>query len=247
MIDVFELYNKVCGTVNTHQAGMIKPQRQFVEWVNDESAQLFEEKFAGAWQKNQKITDDLSAPFLRSLPVKVIDGGIANDIIRFPPEYGHISAIRFYHRGFTEFPEIKPECEDPVGKDDYRYQLPEEVTEQEVDIVDNARWGAIFKHKTRKPKFDRPYATQFEGGFKIAPKGISYVVVDFLRRPKLATFKYTVGTDDYIVYDKANSQPLEWSSLVINEFINRAEMKYGKFTRDAFIYQAGEKEKATTL
>lgn len=103
------------------------------------------------------------------------------------------------------------------------------------------------KHKTKKPRFDNPYATQFDGGFKIAPKGITFVIVDFFKVPAEATFDFTLGTDDQIIYNAATSKPLEWPELVINEFISRAEKRYGKFTRDPAMYNWADKDVATTV
>jgi hypothetical protein len=69
-------------------------------------------------------------------------------------------------------------------------------------------------------------------------------VLDYLRLPKEATFSYTVGPDDQIIYNQAGSQPLEWSELLIPEFLARLSTKYGKRIRNEFVYQAGSKEKA---
>ena len=50
-----------------------------------------------------------------------------------------------------------------------------------------------------------------------------------------------------IVYDKSNSQPLEWSSLVYNEFLIRMEKKYGKMIREDFIWQTSESDRKSTV
>lgn len=243
-IDTFDLWEELCQTVNTHQNGMIKPNRQFIKWVNAISIQLFEEKFAGAWQRNQKITDDLANPFLKSFPVKVKDiNNPTFDLIEYPADYGHISSVRFYHKG--DFKPVEVQCE-KIADNDYKYTLPNEVTEQPIPYVDNNRWGAIARHKNKKPAFSRPYATQYEGGFKLMPKGVPYVIIDYFRRPVSATFLYTLGAEDQIIYNPA-SVKLEWSDLVRNEFITRLKEKFGLFTQQPLIMQSAAQEKITTV
>lgn len=97
MITSFELYQKICGNANTQQGGHIKPNTNFIDWVNDTSFALFEEKFASSWEKSQKIDDDLAQPFLKSINIEVkAVPGAGYGIIKYPEDYGHFSTARFF-------------------------------------------------------------------------------------------------------------------------------------------------------
>ncbi len=95
-IDLFELWEQLVGSVNTHQGGSIKPHRNFVNWVYAVSISLYEEKFQG-WEKSKKIIDDLSRPFLKSINIQVRDvPGADYGIMDFPDDYGHHSSARYF-------------------------------------------------------------------------------------------------------------------------------------------------------
>jgi hypothetical protein len=247
MIDLFVLWEKFTSGVNTHQGGHARPHREFTSWVNDISKEIFEEKFKNGWQKSQKITDDIGQPFLKSEPLPLTAGSVTYDLLAYPSDYGHFSSCRIFHKEGSNAGE-KVECskrDSPdVAEEHYYENQDENLCEKTIDLIDNRRWGALCEHKTKKPSFEKPYMTQTNGGFKISPKGVGYVVLDYLRLPKEATFSYTVGPDDQIIYNQAGSQPLEWSELLIPEFLARLSTKYGKRIRNEFVYQAGSKEKA---
>jgi hypothetical protein len=122
--------------------------------------------------------------------------------------------------------------------------------EYPVDKVGNDRWGALLEHRFLSPTSKRPKVTDMNGGLKVAPAGVGIVILDYLAKPKKPVFKYKVtpgneqtGEGDEFQYDKANSVPLQWSELVINEFVIRLEKKYGKFVRDQFVSQVAEDDR----
>lgn len=251
MITLFDLWEKFCGEYNTHQGGHVRPHRNFTNWVNNISISLFEEKFTGAWEKNQKIIDDLGKPFLRSTPAQSTAGGPTYDIVSFPGDYAHFSAARYFHKEgtFDSCDGCKVEIKSPAGEDDYKYETyvaGDGSIEQQIEMVKSDKWGSLMKHLVKRPKPTKPKMTQYDGGFKLAPKGIGTIYIDYLRKPKVATFLYTLGVGDQIIYNPA-SQPLEWSELVINEFLQALGLKYGKFIRESFIYQTSDKEKTTNV
>lgn len=283
MIDCFELWEKFIGSVNTQQGGAVKPHRNFIHWVNDISASLYEEKFE-AWGKSRKIVDDLARPFLKSVSIQVKDiRGSNYGIMEYPNDYGHFSSARFFYNKKIKKGMPLPglpiySCNGQEQKEGQKPQFLDEETweivqsqreaeqrnkdEEEADIfteypideVDNSRWGAMLQHRTKTASLDSPKITQYEGGFKVAPAKLGIVVFDYLKKPADATFAYTVspgnpqtGEGDEIVYDRKNAKPLEWSSLVINEFIVRLEKKYGKFVREPFVYQTAEADRQTTV
>jgi hypothetical protein len=88
--------------------------------------------------------------------------------------------------------------------------------------------------------------------FQIAPRNISVVVLDYYRLPKIATFVYTTtpgnvdtGSGDEIVYNSKASQPLEWDGSLRNEFLVNLGERYGLFTRDQFVSNITQQQKAT--
>lgn len=246
MIDLFQLWEEFCGEYNTHQNGHVRPNRTFVNWVNVISGEIFEDKFKNGWQKSQKVTDDIGLPFLKSMPIQVIPGASNYDIIPYPPDYGHYSSCRYFHHGDAKAVAIDcTNCQDKDSENFYYENNDETLQEVSFQLVRNNQWDSVIKHFRKKPTLSNPKLTQFNGGFKIAPKGIGTVVLDYLVKPKPATFAYTLGPEDQIIYDENNSKPLEWSSLMKPEFLVRLGMKYGKFTKQADIYQASDKEKST--
>jgi hypothetical protein len=116
--------------------------------------------------------------------------------------------------------------------------------EYPVDKITNSRWGAALEHRFMGPKKTRPLVTDTNGGLKVAPAGVGIIILDYLKKPSPVKFAYKVtpgneqtGEGDVFVYDQQNSVQLEWSELVVNEFVYRLEEKYGKFVRDQFTYQ----------
>jgi len=250
MIDLFVLWEKFCGEFNTHQGGHVRPNRNFVHWVNDISKDIFNDKYKDAWQKSQKITDDLAKPFLRSELVKVQPGGTTYDLVPYPGDYGHISAMRYFYKDKGNGVEPDDYCklkEDPNKSDGFYYETVDaKYSEVGIRILTNNKWEGISEHKMLKPKLDSPATTQYGMGFKIAPKGLQHVMIDYLRPPKEATFDYTLDAEDNIIYNSATSKKLEWSSLLITEFTTRLGKKYGKFIREGMVYQISNAEQKET-
>lgn len=290
MIHIFDLFENICGRVNTQQGGAIRPHRDFLQWCNDISVSLFEEKFAGGWEKSQKIQDDLTRPFLVSvnLPVTNTPGSLDGNL-PFPKDYGHFSAARYIQamkgdktlylpkpgklccdgEGALLEKDCKPAYIDEETWDAIQSQKEaekknsdekpyagtyEKVQVVTVDKVRNSEWTGMLEDRFSRPTMELPKITQYDGGFKVAPAGIGIINLDYLRKPKPATFEYTVvpgdpvtGKGDYIVYNRTTSVPLEWSELVINEFITRLEKTYGKKIREGFIWETSESDRKSTV
>lgn len=240
MIDLFELYEDFCGEYNTHQRSHIGPST-FVKWVNMISRDLFEQKFS-EWPRSQKISDDVARPFLKSRILAVSELSATADIILYPADYGHYSSCRFFKRDGNV---IDPEPYLNKDKDYFEIadNVKESISEEPVALIDNNRWSSLMKHRIKKPTKDSPAIVQYANGFKIAPKDIGYVVLDYLKIPSLATMVYTLGPNDKLLYDKSKSKPLEWSPLVKGEFMAELGKKFGKFTGQPFIYQTSQAEK----
>lgn len=254
MISLFDLWQKLIGTVNTHQGGHVRPHRNFVEWVNDISFSLFEEEYS-VWEKEQVISDRLM-PFLRSYNIVVSpESNQMWDVVKLPADYEHFSSARVIRKngvscGQLGLPTVSGKDCKPAACPLYLDEDEQELLRQQADAalvectitkVTNNRWAAICQHKMLHPTANNPKCTQFERGLKLAPKGLGVIVLDYLRLPKKGSFAYTIsnpGTEqEYIQYDADNSQPLEWSETLINEFITRLQKKYGVFVREELLYQ----------
>jgi len=261
MIDLFKLWEKFCGKVNTHQGGHFRPNRNFVSAVNDIRLEIFEEEYK-AWEKSQIITDRMS-PFLRS--VNVVVTGVSNqmwDLIKLPADYEHFSSARIWQRdgeacGCNSCDTIdgstgkESSCKFLLDADEMelaKNEADSRICEVTIDKVDNARWGAICNHRTLSPqKTGKPKCTQFDGGLKIAPKGTGVIILDYFRLPKEGTFDYTIinpnTEDEYIQYNAGGSQPLEFTELLIPEFLDRLQKRYGTFVREPGLYEQGEMDR----
>jgi hypothetical protein len=124
------------------------------------------------------------------------------------------------------------------------------MCERTVDKVDNQRWGAVCEHLTKMPTFDNPKLTQLNAQFKVAPREVSVIVLDYYVRPTPAVFAYTVapgnvqtGAGDQLLYNKALSKPFPWPTTMVNEFLIRLGERYGLFTRDQFMAQTSTQQK----
>ena len=119
------------------------------------------------------------------------------------------------------------------------------VMESEVEMISNQRWSAVLKHLTKYPTYENPKITQINNGFKVAPREVGVVVLNYYKKPKEATFIYTnstanlqTGAGGQIIYDKKNSQPLEWTPTVKNEFLINLGIRFGIYTREQFMFAA---------
>ena len=241
MIDVYDLWLDFCAEYNTHQNGHVRPESTFLRYVNTISKDIFEEKFK-EWPKNQSLSDDLTRPFLRSKIIKIEPGSAFSDILPYPDDYAHFSSARFF---VSENEVVEPKgLSDTTGG----FFEPEEETvykECKIQLVDNNRISGLLSHKLKAPTVLTPAMTQHDAGFKIYPKKIPYIILDYLKKPVDATFVYTVPNEDQILYDASLSVKLEWSPLVKGEFLARLGLKYGKFTASQMVYQMSDAEKRT--
>lgn len=250
MIDPFDLWNSFQSAVNTFQGGWYRPQTDFIQRCNDLS-----KKFWVDWtdeaDKSQKAKDNLQ-PFFKSKNFIVSNEGVYGTF-KTCKDYGRFAAARIIlHDGKCQ-PDYKVDGGKTEGgkSDGIEFKSQEEITEEyydsieQVDImlVDNIKWGAMNAHKTKKPTFEKPKMRQINGGFEVAPRKVSVVVLDYYREPKPATFLYTkapgdvqTGAGDQIIYDR-NSAPLEWPFSVRDEFLIGLGKSYGVFTRDQFVTQ----------
>lgn len=258
MIDLYELYKDFCADVNTSQNGFWRPENDFQRNANVASDKLFNKKTEVS-ERDQTIVDDLR-PFLISKNIIVQQQNSFYGIVPIPtapdnPEYSKYASARMLLAGQTCVP-----CQDvDEGKcinGDWKtdQELAEDyyskVCEVRVEKIDNQRWPSVLQHLTKRPTLLNPKLTQINNQFQVAPRQVSVVVLNYYRKPKPATFVYTLtepnlqnGSGDVIVYNANLSQPLEWPSTVKNELLEILKEVYIGFTRDSQFQQITSAQK----
>lgn len=270
-IDPFDLYQSFKTYVNTYIGGWFRPQTDFQFATNDISNDLWE-KWTKQAEKSQEIRDNLG-PFFRSKNIIVTPQNSYYGLFQAPNDYGRFASARIILQDNTCIPcrgiEIEKEqgqCSesDLETQSELTAEYYEKICEHQIDMIDNQRWGSVCQHVTKPPTLDNPKMTQLSNEiavkngkplsqicFKVAPRTVSVVVLDYYIRPTPCVFGYTkapgdiqTGAGDQIIYDINKSTPLQWPSTVINEFLVRLGERYGLFTRDQFVAQASTQQKA---
>lgn len=252
MIDLFDLYNSFKSVANVYQGGWWRIQTDFTQAANDISNELWE-KWTREAEKSQEAKDNLF-PFLVSKNLIVNNKGTYGTF-QPPKDYGRFASARIIV--------LKDNCVPCQEVDNGKcsngdFKSDTEITEDyydgikqfDVDMIDDQKWGAVNAHLKKCPTLEKPKMRQIDNGFQVAPRKVSVVVLDYYTRPKVATFVYTktpgnvqTGAGDEIQYDKNNSQPLQWPSTIVNEFLIRLGERFGLFTRDVFMTQVNMQKK----
>lgn len=255
MIDSFELYNDFRTWVNTQQGGFFSPQSIFIRVANVASIKLWN-KWTKIAEKSQEIKDNLS-PFLVSKNIIAKESTSVYRIVELPEFYGRFATAKILINGTQTVPSKDVEegkCCNGEWKSDS--ELAEDyyknTKEAAIQMVDNQRWSACLEHLTKYPTFEKPKMTQINNQYKVAPREVSVVIVDYYRRPKDATFVYTLATPNLntgaggqIIYNKTASIPFEWSQTVKNEFLDIIKDVFIGYTRDGVFQQISSAQKAT--
>ena len=259
MIDIFDLYNKFCADNNTFQGGFVRPERDFENIVNTISFETWNEWTAQA-EKSQETNDNLR-PFLISVNIIVTPSAGNYGIAAYPKdkdkEYARYSVARVLSHNddcvcdFDKDTYQEGECkerETAEAKEARVEKYKDGITERLCVKVESSKWSSMLEHKTKCPTFENPGITQFDKGFKVAPRKVSVIVLDYYKKPVSGKFSYTIaagnpqtGAGDYLVYDKNNSIPLEWPETMIPYFIDKLRESYARYTRDGGLFQMSKK------
>lgn len=256
MIDLFDLYNRFCSENNTYQGGLFRPERDFQRAANSISLEIWNEWTAQA-EKSQEIQDELSV-FLKSVNVIVQSTTQNYGLLTYKKDYGRYSSARILiHEDHTICDDDLDMCQTVGGEctpNNHKETETESqtrtekykdgITEFPIYLISNSKWASILTHRTKKPTFEEPAMTQYEGGFKVAPRQATVVIFDYYIKPSNATFKYDIapgnpqtGAGDYIIYNESKSKKLEWRESMIPEFLERLSKVYSKYTRDSLLFQ----------
>lgn len=273
-IDAFDLFQSFQSYVNTYIGGWFRPQTDFIVAGNDISNDIWEIKTKQA-EKSQEGIDDLGV-FLRSKNRLVQAQNSYYGIFVPPDDYGRFASARIIlengkcvacrqlehdkkdDKAQGQCDQTNTETQEQINADYY-----DRICERQIDKIDNQRWGAVCQHLTKAPTLDNPKLTQIgqsvpgknsttvqQISFKVAPRTVSVVVLDYYIRPTPATFVYDkvpgdpqTGAGDQIIYKRSQSTPFQWPSTMINEFLIRLGERYGLFTRDQFVAQTSTQQK----
>jgi hypothetical protein len=260
MIDVFDFYQRVCAYLNTWQNGLLRPNQNYEKWLYDISLMLHKEYF-GKQEINQIVVDEYTTPFLvsKNIPVQV-QVGSPYDFAPLPADYAYWSSARVLvytnPEGIkTVCMDDKCKCIDPVTGEDVADGNP---AYQDADIVEmnkrdadkmkaeytvkkwqNQQWGGLAEHPRKKPTLEKPGISQINGGFRVMPKDVTSIVLDYFKKPVKPIFAYTIGSDDEIIYNQGGSTQIEWTEKVIPRFLAEMAIRFGSFIGDNNMIQMG--------
>lgn len=245
-LSIYDLWLSFQSTVNTFQGGWFRPQTDFTQKVNDISNSLFIE-YTDEAERNQRAKDNLFF-LLKTSNVKCSKQRGGYTAATPPKLYARFADMSILYHGDKTYPDSEVDkgkyCD---GEQDEDYEkisdeYYENLKRRQVELIDNMRWNSCLNHLTKFPTFDNPKATFVNEQFRVAPRNIGAIVLDYYIKPDDAVFAYTVTTGDrntgsgqQIVFDKDKSKDLPWPATMKNEFIIRLGEAYGLFTRDQFV------------
>lgn len=255
-MDLFDLYLTACADNNTQQSGHFRPQLEYQAWLKAISMELFNGRFDSA-ENNQRNDDQFDHAFKVSINAIVTDvPGKNYDQVAVPTNYGYFAAMRAFKNtsgGFgclfkdkdilrpdgtcgsyddPDFVEIRARFKSAMDKEKNLRKIPTD------------KWGSALDHKLKKVSFDRPIMTQIDGGFRISPKGLGIVLLDYYRYPVDPYFAYTQAGDNGLVYDLANSIQLDWPASMEPQFLAAIKKRFAsKTSQDNKYQQAMAEEK----
>lgn len=259
MIDINLFRINLLDTLNKWRSGTIPPNRMD-NFIQQASIELLNEKYLSASQNN-KLDDDLST-FHRSvnLPVTAPEG-LNYGLVTFPTDYNYYWQMRAFLTGTAEKP---ISCGCPTADNTacnaqtnlFQEEIPIQnlpiVKEVNVEKVDSGRWSAVLNHRFKSPTVDKPYCTEYDGGFKVAPRNLSIVTLDFYRLPVKAKFGYTIVQNvttgvPFYQYNAATSTQIEWNPQVQNELLDRVMKLCAVYLNSPNLFQAADNLKATRV
>ena len=206
--------------------------------------------WTGMAEKSQEVRDYLF-PFLVSKNLMVEKKNSYYGFLKKPDTYSRWGTARIWTLGDKTIPCANVDggkCEGYKSQEEINEEFYANIKEAEIDLIDDKRWAACLEHLTKMPTLAKPKTLQVDGGWRVAPRDVSIVALDWYKEPKEGTFKYTVvpgdpqtGAGDFIQYDPT-STPLEWPETVLNEFLWRLADRYGIFISNPTLSQLSKQQ-----
>jgi hypothetical protein len=255
MIDTYSLWLDFQSDVNTSLNGEVRPESDFIRAVNDASINLWN-KWTGEAEKSEEVKAKL-APFLKSKNIPVDSKQGYYGIAKKPAGFGRFASARIVVHSSSTIPAKDVEdgkCDGFKSQEEITDEYYDNIKEFKVQMIDNQRWSAYCEHLTKGPTLEKPGITQINDYFRVAPRKVSVVVIDYYVEPKEATFKYTLtpgnvqtGSGDMIIYDANASQKLEWPEQVRQEIMEELKSWYIERTKDQIFSVISAQQKQVAL
>ena len=242
-----QLYNDMKSRENTWQGGFARPN-SFVAWVHEIQIKI-QNDLIKALGNSQVITDNLRT-FIKSVQVPVSKIGKAG-IIKYPDDYRYFSSVRCFSKkengegvlcADIEIMGDNNECRELTEEEKVDAASSDDLLERTIDMIPNQFWGSIWDDKVNPPSIENALATQTDKGFGVVPKGIGYVVLDYIAIPKRPTFIYIRDAQQNIICDPTKCENLNWGEEMIPEFLAGLKERYSAFTRNSEQYAQGRVE-----
>lgn len=247
VINNYQTWLALQQLVNVQQNGQIPPS-VFNTWYNEVSLGLFK-KFAEDFSTNQ-VMNDLLSPFQQRVNIMVANVTGQNwGLVSYPSNYEYFISASILRQMEEDtcfcnesFPIIdgngkSKKFTDPDFAEMKINFAGANVEERQLNLIDSQRWASCLTHKTKQPTWKDPKMTQFVGGFRVAPKGITSMVLAYLTTPTESVFNYTISTDDIAIYDPATSVQLQWSEQALPFFLVELQKKYAAYVGSPEIFQ----------
>ncbi len=232
-IDPNSLWQDLKSAVNIDQNGWFRPETDFIKGLNQVSIKLWND-YTGTAERMQEGKDKLF-PFLRSKNIPVSSSATYYGVAAKPKDYGRLASARIVVHKEQTLPAKDIDngiCEGLKTPEEINDAYYDNVIEAVCEIIDNQRWGAYCQHLTKGPTLQKPGITQINDSFKVAPRKISVIALDYYIEPTPATYEYTTtsgnpqtGAGDQIIYNP-NSVKLQWPEQMRNELLQELKDWY---------------------
>lgn len=222
---VLFLANKAqAGIYITPEEFNLAAKQGYIEWVmskygNDKEYLVGQEIPRIAWQKTQKITDDLSY-LLESRTfnvgadgkLKLPDGSSVKDnSSQIAPEYMHLSSVR------SRLIKVVDGVVD--------------IKEKFVDILRDNEISHVLNSQIVTPSLKYPVGAFYKDFIQFYPKDIKSVVLTYLRKPTAPVWGSTI-VNNRATYNPATSVDLEAPDQAVNDIAIRVLRFLGIHVRD---------------
>ncbi len=256
VINNFDTWIALSRLVNVQQNGQIPPG-VFDTWYNDVS-DWYLQHLVERYQLTQVISDLMYPYVLIANKMVTTQPGQNWGLVTYPSDYQYFLNATLLRQKAEEKCFISEEF--PLIDDNgaaKKYTDPDfaqmkvnfagyNVEETQINAVDSSRWAACLNHATKNPTWKNPKMTQFNNGFKVAPKGINSVLIYYVKTPVKSVMAYTIS-NDIAIYNAAGSTQLEWSNQVSPVFLSKLVSKYGIYIDNANYVKMGEEMLASAL
>ena len=250
MISICQLYIDFKGANNTWANGHFRPQ-SFIYAVHEAQMEIFNE-LRKAWENNNIVDDNLRNFFISAqVPIKDIKKGV---LIEYPKNYSTFSSLGLFSKtdksagllcSDLDILDVeKKECRAlrEEEKETGNEVLSNQLIERDIRKVPNQKWRAAVSHEFIKPSIENPICTQYNTGFKVLPKELGNVVLDYLSLPVRPVLNYTKKNQAFIC-DK-ECVDLAWGEEILPELMSRIKTKYASYTSNQQKYIEAVKETA---